>query len=166
MKIGIGYDVHALVANRKLIIGGVEIPYDKGLDGHSDADVLIHAVMDSLIGAMGLGDIGKLFPDTDMKFKDIDSRILLREVVRAMKKNNFMLGNLDVVIIAQKPKMSSYIEKMKKNLARDLETDVLNINIKATTTECLGFEGRGEGIASQAVCLLENKENQWNKAIY
>lgn len=160
MKIGIGYDVHALVANRKLIIGGVEIPYDKGLDGHSDADVLIHAVMDSLIGAMGLGDIGKLFPDTDMKFKDIDSRILLREVVRAMKKNNFMLGNLDVVIIAQKPKMSSYIEKMKKNLARDLETDVLNINIKATTTECLGFEGRGEGIASQAVCLLENKENQ------
>lgn len=160
MKIGIGYDVHALVANRKLIIGGVEIPYDKGLDGHSDADVLIHAVMDSLIGAMGLGDIGKLFPDTDMKFKDIDSRILLREVVRAMKKNNFMLGNLDVVIIAQKPKMSSYIEKMKKNLARDLETDVLNINIKATTTEHLGFEGRGEGIASQAVCLLENKENQ------
>lgn len=160
MKIGIGYDVHALVANRKLIIGGVEIPYDKGLDGHSDADVLIHAVMDSLIGAMGLGDIGKLFPDTDMKFKDIDSRILLREVVTAMKKNNFMLGNLDVVIIAQKPKMSSYIEKMKKNLARDLETDVLNINIKATTTECLGFEGRGEGIASQAVCLLENKENQ------
>lgn len=166
MKIGIGYDVHALVANRKLIIGGVEIPYDKGLDGHSDADVLIHAVMDSLIGAMGLGDIGKLFPDTDMKFKDIDSRILLREVVRAMKKNNFMLGNLDVVIVAQKPKMSSYIEKMKKNLAEDLETDVLNINIKATTTECLGFEGRGEGIASQAVCLLENKENQWNKAIY
>lgn len=160
MKIGIGYDVHALVANRKLIIGGVEIPYDKGLDGHSDADVLIHAVMDSLIGAMGLGDIGKLFPDTDMKFKDIDSRILLREVVRAMKKNNFMLGNLDVVIIAQKPKMSSYIEKMKKNLAEDLETDVLNINIKATTTEHLGFEGRGEGIASQAVCLLENKENQ------
>ncbi len=160
MKIGIGYDVHALVANRKLIIGGVEIPYDKGLDGHSDADVLIHAVMDSLIGAMGLGDIGKLFPDTDMKFKDIDSRILLREVVTAMKKNNFMLGNLDVVIIAQKPKMSSYIEKMKKNLARDLETDVLNINIKATTTEHLGFEGRGEGIASQAVCLLENKENQ------
>lgn len=166
MKIGIGYDVHALVANRKLIIGGVEIPYDKGLDGHSDADVLIHAVMDSLIGAMGLGDIGKLFPDTDMKFKDIDSRILLREVVTAMKKNNFMLGNLDVVIIAQKPKMSSYIEKMKKNLAEDLETDVLNINIKATTTEHLGFEGRGEGIASQAVCLLENKENQWNKAIY
>lgn len=160
MKIGIGYDVHALVANRKLIIGGVEIPYDKGLDGHSDADVLIHAVMDSLIGAMGLGDIGKLFPDTDMKFKDIDSRILLREVVTAMKKNNFMLGNLDVVIIAQKPKMSSYIEKMKKNLAEDLETDVLNINIKATTTEHLGFEGRGEGIASQAVCLLENKENQ------
>lgn len=160
MKIGIGYDVHALVANRKLIIGGVEIPYDKGLDGHSDADVLIHAVMDSLIGAMGLGDIGKLFPDTDMKFKDIDSRILLREVVRAMKKNNFMLGNLDVVIVAQKPKMSSYIEKMKKNLAEDLETDVLNINIKATTTEHLGFEGRGEGIASQAVCLLENKENQ------
>lgn len=160
MKIGIGYDVHALVDNRKLIIGGVDIPFEKGLDGHSDADVLIHAVMDSLIGALALGDIGKLFPDTDMNFKDIDSRTLLRTVFKAMNNKKFKLGNLDAVIIAQKPKMSPYIEEMKKNLAEDLETDVQNINIKATTTEHLGFEGRGEGIAAQAVCLLENKENQ------
>lgn len=166
MRIGIGYDVHALVNNRKLIIGGVDIPFEKGLDGHSDADVLIHAVMDSLLGALALGDIGKLFPDTDMNFKDIDSRILLREVAKIMKDKNFKLGNLDAIIIAQKPKMSPYIEEMKKKLAADLETDILNINIKATTTEHLGFEGRGEGIAAQAVCLLENEENQWNKAIY
>lgn len=154
MKIGIGYDVHALTENRKLIIGGVEIPYDKGLQGHSDADVLVHAVMDSLLGAMGLGDIGKLFPDTDNQFKDVDSRILLRHVAKLMKDNNFSLGNLDAVIIAQKPKMSPFIEQMKKNISEDLETDISNINIKATTTEHLGFEGRGEGIASQAVCLL------------
>lgn len=156
MKIGIGYDVHALVDSRKLIIGGVDIPFEKGLDGHSDADVLVHAVMDSLIGALALGDIGKLFPDTDMNFKDIDSRILLRRVVKEMKNKKFKLGNLDAVIIAQKPKMSPYIEEMKINLAEDLETNAQNINIKATTTEHLGFEGRGEGIAVQAVCLLEN----------
>lgn len=156
MKIGIGYDVHALTENRKLIIGGVQIPYEKGLEGHSDADVLIHAIMDSLLGAMGLGDIGRLFPDTDQKYKGADSRILLKEVTNLMKNKNFYLGNLDAIIIAQKPKMSPYIEQMKINLAEDLETDISNINIKATTTEHLGFEGRGEGIASQAVCLLEN----------
>lgn len=156
MKIGIGYDVHALVENRKLIIGGVEIPYEKGLAGHSDADVLVHAIMDSLLGAMGLGDIGKLFPDTEMEFKDVDSRVLLRCVVKLMKDKSYKLGNIDAVIIAQRPKMSPYIEQMKINIAKDLETDICNINIKATTTEQLGFEGRGEGIASQTVCLLEN----------
>ncbi|WP_312701268.1 2-C-methyl-D-erythritol 2,4-cyclodiphosphate synthase [Sedimentibacter sp.] len=159
MKIGIGYDVHALASNRKLIIGGVQIPYEMGLDGHSDADVLVHAVMDSLLGAMGRGDIGRMFPDTDDKYKDADSRVLLRQVVKHMKDTGFVLGNLDAVIIAQKPKMSPYIDKMKNNLACDMETDVSNINIKATTTEKLGFEGRGEGIAAQAVCLLEDKEN-------
>ncbi len=159
MKIGIGYDVHALASNRKLIIGGVQIPYEMGLDGHSDADVLVHAVMDSLLGAMGRGDIGRMFPDTDDKYKDADSRVLLRQVVKHMKDTGFVLGNLDAVIIAQKPKMSPYIDEMKNNLACDMETDVSNINIKATTTEKLGFEGRGEGIAAQAVCLLEDKEN-------
>jgi len=156
MKVGIGYDVHALVENRSLIIGGVKIPYDKGLEGHSDADVLIHAIMDSLLGAMGKGDIGCLFPDSDNKFKDIDSRILLRKVNELMKKNNFKVGNIDAVIIAQKPKMNVHIDNMKKNIAEDLETDVKNINIKATTTEHLGFEGRSEGIGAQSICLLEN----------
>lgn len=156
MRIGIGYDVHALVENRKLIIGGVQIPNEKGLDGHSDADVLIHAIMDSLLGAMGLGDIGKLFPDTDMHYKNADSRVLLRHVVKQMKDTGYKLGNIDAVIIAQKPKMSPYIQQMVKNIADDIETDISNINIKATTTEHLGFEGRGEGIAAQAVCLLVN----------
>jgi len=160
MKIGIGYDVHALVKNRKLIIGGVHIPYEKGLNGHSDADVLIHAIMDSLLGAMGLGDIGRLFPDTDNKYKDLDSRVLLREVYNLMKNNNYKIGNVDAVIIAQKPKMMIYIEEMKKKIAQDLETDISNINLKATTTEHLGYEGRGEGIAAQSVCLLVNKEKQ------
>jgi len=166
MKIGIGYDVHALVKNRKLIIGGVHIPYEKGLNGHSDADVLIHAIMDSLLGAMGLGDIGRLFPDTDNKYKDLDSRVLLREVYNLMKNNNYKIGNVDAVIIAQKPKMMIYIEEMKKKIAQDLETDISNINLKATTTEHLGYEGRGEGIAAQSVCLLVNKEKQWSEAIY
>jgi 2-C-methyl-D-erythritol 2,4-cyclodiphosphate synthase len=156
MRIGIGYDVHALVENRKLIIGGVQIPNVKGLDGHSDADVLIHAIMDSLLGAMGLGDIGKLFPDTDMQYKNADSRVLLRHVVKQMKDTGYKFGNIDAVIIAQKPKMSPYIQQMVKNIADDIETDISNINIKATTTEHLGFEGRGEGIAAQAVCLLVN----------
>mgnify|MGYP001104861692 FL=1 len=159
MKVGIGYDVHALVENRKLIIGGVYIPYEKGLLGHSDSDVLIHAIMDSLLGAMGKGDIGKLFPDSDDAYKDADSRVLLRRVYEIMQENNYGLGNLDAVIIAQKPKMSPYIDEMKRNIAEDLKTDVSSINIKATTTEHLGFEGRGEGIGAQCVCLLETKEN-------
>ena len=158
MKIGIGYDVHTLTENRKLIIGGVDIPYEKGLLGHSDADVLIHAIMDSILGAMGQGDIGRLFPDTDDNYKGADSRVLLRYVAKLMKCSNYKLGNLDAVIIAQKPKMLPHIESMKSNIASDLETNISNVNIKATTTEHLGFEGRGEGIAAQSVCLLENKE--------
>jgi len=160
MRIGIGYDVHALEKGRKLIIGGVLIPYEKGLFGHSDADVLVHAIMDSILGALGLGDIGRLFPDTDNKYKDADSRVLLRQVVKLMFDKNYKLGNLDAIIIAQKPKMSPYTEQMKKNLAEDFKTDISNINIKATTTEHLGFEGRGEGIAAQSVCLLEKQEKQ------
>lgn len=166
MKVGIGYDVHALTENRKLIIGGVNIPYQKGLYGHSDADVLIHAVMDSLLGAMGKGDIGKLFPDTDNKYKDLDSRILLRNVYELMNENYFTVGNIDAVIIAQKPKMAPFIDEMKKNIANDLKTDISNINIKATTTENLGFEGRGEGIAAKCICLLVIKENIWIRTIY
>lgn len=159
MKVGIGYDVHALTENRVLIIGGVNIPFEKGLLGHSDADVLIHSVMDSLLGAMGKGDIGKLFPDTDNKYKDVDSRILLRNVYKVMNENNFTVGNIDAVIIAQKPKMAPFIEEMKKNIADDLKTHISNINIKATTTESLGFEGREEGIAAECICLLVTKEN-------
>ena len=159
MKVGIGYDVHALVENRKLIIGGVTIPYEKGLSGHSDADVLIHAIMDSLLGAMGKGDIGKLFPDTENKYKDVDSRVLLRKAYEIMNENNLQVGNIDAVIIAQKPKMAPFIDEMKKNISEDLKTNISSVNIKATTTENLGFEGRGQGIASQSICLLVTKEN-------
>ena len=158
MKVGIGYDVHALTKNRKLMIGGVHIPYEKGLTGHSDADVLIHAIMDSLLGAMGKGDIGRLFPDDDDSYMDADSRLLLRKVYELMRENNFFVGNIDAVIIAQKPKLSPYIDEMRHNIAGDLKTDVSNINIKATTTEHLGFEGRGQGMAAQSICLLEVKE--------
>ena len=158
MKVGIGYDVHALAENRKLIIGGVNIDYEKGLYGHSDADVLIHAIMDSLLGAMGKGDIGGLFPDSDDKYKDADSRVLLRKVYELMSENDFMVGNIDAVIIAQKPKISPFIDEMRHNIANDLKTDISNINIKATTTETLGFEGRGEGIGAECICLLEVKE--------
>ncbi len=155
MKIGIGYDVHRLVENRKLIIGGVEIPYGKGLDGYSDADVLIHAIIDSLLGAMGKRDIGTLFPDTDNSYKDIDSKYLLGNVVDLMEYVGYKIGNIDCIIIAQNPKMSPYIVQMQEILAYILKTSVENINIKATTTEKLGFEGEGLGISAQAVCLLE-----------
>ncbi len=155
MRIGIGYDVHKLVEDRKLIIGGIEIPYEKGLDGHSDADVLIHAIMDSILGAMGKRDIGYLFPDSDDSFKDIDSKLLLGNVVELMEYADYKIGNLDCIIIAQSPKISPYIEQMQEILAYILKTDIENINIKATTTEKLGFEGKGLGIAAQAVCLLE-----------
>ena len=158
MKVGIGYDVHALTKKRKLIIGGVHIPYEKGLMGHSDADVLIHAIMDSLLGAMGKGDIGRMFPDRDDSYKDADSRLLLRKVYELMRENNFFASNIDAVIIAQNPKLSPFIDEMKHNIAHDLKTDISNINIKATTTEYLGFTGRGEGIAAQCICLLEMEE--------
>lgn len=160
MRIGIGYDVHALAENRKLIIGGVHIPCERGLDGHSDADVLIHAIMDSLLGAMSCEDIGTLFPDIDDLYRNADSRMLLREVAALMKDKGYTLCNIDSVIIAQQPKMRPYIEQMAKNIAEDLNTDIYKINIKATTTEKLGFEGREEGISAQAVCLLENQEKQ------
>lgn len=155
MRIGIGYDVHKLVENRKLIIGGVEIPHDKGLDGHSDADVLIHAIIDSILGAMSKRDIGYLFPDTDDSYKDIDSKVLLGNVVDLMEYAEYKIGNIDCVIIAQSPKMSPYIEQMQEVLSYILKTDIENINIKATTTEKLGFEGKGLGISAQAICLLE-----------
>lgn len=158
MKIGIGYDVHELTENRKLIIGGVDIPFEKGLLGHSDADVLIHAVMDSILGALGQGDIGRHFPDTDPAYKGADSRDLLHHVAVVMEGAGFCIGNIDAVIIAQRPKMLPHIQHMRSNIAEDLNTDISNVNIKATTTEHLGFEGRGEGIAAQAVCLLEKKE--------
>ena len=154
MRIGQGFDVHQLVEGRTLIIGGVEIPYDKGLLGHSDADVLLHAICDALLGAAGLGDIGRHFSDTDAIFKNIDSRILLREVARMVAKQGFHIGNVDATIIAQAPKMAAFIPRMVQNIAADLGLPESAINIKATTTEHLGFTGRGEGIAAQAVVLF------------
>jgi 2-C-methyl-D-erythritol 2,4-cyclodiphosphate synthase len=157
MRIGQGFDVHQLVTGRKLIIGGVDIPHDKGLAGHSDADVLIHAVCDALIGAAGLGDIGTHFPDTDARYKGIDSRKLLREVARLLREKNFRVVNIDATIIAQAPKMAPHISAMRANLAVDLDVSSGFVNIKAKTTEKLGFVGRGEGIAAEAVALLTAK---------
>ena len=154
MRIGHGYDVHQLVAGRKLVIGGVEIAHDKGLLGHSDADVLLHAICDALLGAAALGDIGKHFADTDAKFKNIDSRILLREVARLLNNAGFRVGNVDATIIAQTPKMAPHIRTMVENIAADLGVAINAVNVKATTTEKLGFAGRGEGIAAEAVALL------------
>lgn len=158
MKIGLGYDVHQLSEERKLIIGGVDIPFEKGLLGHSDADVLIHAIMDSILGALGLGDIGKHFPDTDKEYKDISSLVLLGRVYNIMIDSNYSIGNIDTIIVAQKPKVAPYIEEMKEEISKVLNTSVSNINIKATTTEKLGFEGREEGIAAHSVCLLVPSE--------
>lgn len=155
MRIGTGYDVHELVEGRRLVLGGIEIPFEKGLLGHSDADVLIHAIMDSILGALALGDIGLLFPDTDMKYKDIDSKILLKRVVEVMKENNFQIGNVDAVVMAQRPKLRPYIDEMRSVISEILLTDIKNVSIKATTTEKLGFVGREEGIAAQAVVILE-----------
>lgn len=155
MRIGFGYDVHKLVENRALIIGGVNIPYEKGLLGHSDADVLLHAISDALLGAAALGDIGKHFPDNDPKFKNIDSRILLRAVIALLKEKGYSLVNLDATIIAQAPKMAKFIDEMRKNIASDCETDINNINIKATTEENLGFTGEGLGISANCVCLIK-----------
>lgn len=154
-RIGQGYDVHQLVEGRPLIIGGVNIPYEKGLLGHSDADVLLHTVADASLGAIGEGDIGRHFPDTDPKFKDADSAVLLEHVWKLVKQKGYRLGNIDCTIIAQKPKMAPYIEEIRQRIADLLEGDVDQVNVKATTTEKLGFTGRGEGIAALAVILLE-----------
>lgn len=158
MRIGIGYDVHKLVENRKLFIGGIEIPYEKGLLGHSDADVLIHAIMDSILGALALRDIGYHFPDNDNEYKDIDSKILLKRVYEIMKDKNYKIGNIDCVVACQEPKLANYIDDMRKIIGDILNTDIDNISIKATTTEKLGFVGRKDGISSEAVCLLERDD--------
>ena len=155
MRIGYGYDVHRLVENRPLIIGGVTIDYEKGLLGHSDADVLLHAVSDALLGAAALGDIGKHFPDTDPAFKGIDSRILLRKVVKLLHDNGYEIGNLDATIIAQAPKMAPHIEKMRENIASDCGISISQVNVKATTEEGLGFTGEKFGMAANCVCLLK-----------
>ena len=155
MRIGHGYDVHRLVEGRKLILGGVEVPYEKGLDGHSDADVLLHAVSDALLGAAALGDIGKHFPDTDPAYKGADSRVLLRHVVSLIEELGYELGNLDVTMIAQKPKLAPYLPQMRENLAQELKTELSNVNIKATTEERLGFTGEGLGMACHAVCIIK-----------
>ena len=154
MRVGMGYDVHRLTEGRKLILGGVEIPWEKGLLGHSDADVLVHAVMDALLGAAALGDIGKHFPDTDPAYKGISSILLLRHVTELLKKHGYTIGNIDATIIAQKPKMASHILKMRENMAEAMVISVDCLNVKATTEEGLGFTGSEEGIAAQAICLL------------
>ena len=154
MRVGQGFDVHALVTGRKLIIGGVDIPYEKGLDGHSDADVLLHAITDALFGAAGLGDIGRHFPDTDARYKGADSRELLRECGRKLAAAGFAIVNIDSTIIAQAPKMAPHIPGMQANIAADLGLEVAAVNVKAKTTERLGFTGRGEGIAAEAIALV------------
>lgn len=154
MRVGFGYDVHKLVEGRKCIICGVEIPHDKGLLGHSDADVAIHALCDALLGAAALGDIGRLFPDTAEEFKDIDSRILLRRVVERVRTAGYNIGNADITVAAQKPKLLPHIEKMRENMAADMGIGIGDVNIKGTTTEKLGFEGREEGISAYAVVLI------------
>src|SRR3989338_5132288 len=154
IRIGEGWDTHQLVEGRKLIIGGVEIPHDKGLLGHSDADALLHAISDALLGAAALGDIGKHFADTEAKYKDIDSRILLREALHLVREQGYRVGNVDATIIAQAPRMAPHIPQMVAHIAADLRVEKSAVNVKATTTERLGFSGRGEGIAAQAVVLL------------
>ncbi|WP_020062272.1 2-C-methyl-D-erythritol 2,4-cyclodiphosphate synthase [Bacillus sp. 123MFChir2] len=156
-RIGQGFDVHAFAEGRPLIIGGITIPYEKGLLGHSDADVLLHTIADACLGAIAAGDIGKHFPDTDPAFKDADSAVLLQKVWEFVAEQGYVLGNLDCTIIAQKPKMAPHIESMRMRISELLQTDIKNVNVKATTTEKLGFTGREEGIASQAIVLLQKK---------
>ena len=157
MRIGHGYDVHKLVENRKLILGGVDIPFEKGLLGHSDADVLLHAVMDALLGATALGDIGKLFPDTDDEFLGADSILLLKKVCEVLDNNNYKIVNIDSTVIAQRPKLKDYIDLMRSNIADACGVDVAQISVKATTEEKLGFTGSGEGISAHAVCIIDEK---------
>ncbi|MFB9861166.1 2-C-methyl-D-erythritol 2,4-cyclodiphosphate synthase [Salinicoccus siamensis] len=158
-RIGHGFDVHAFEEGRPLIVGGIDIPHDRGLKGHSDADVLLHTVADAILGALALGDIGKFFPDTDEEFKDMDSKVLLGEVVEMMHEKGYIIGNIDAVIMAEEPKFRPHIDAMRDVTASLLLTSVDNVNIKATTTEKLGFTGRGEGIASEAVVLIEKRRN-------
>ena len=154
MRVGFGLDVHKLTENRKLILGGVEIPYSLGLLGHSDADVLVHSVMDALLGAAALGDIGKLFPDNDEKYKGISSILLLKEVVAYLKEKGYKIGNIDATVAAQAPKLAPFIDEMRQTMAEAMEIDVSYVSVKATTTEKLGFEGRGEGISSYCVATI------------
>lgn len=155
MRVGIGYDVHKLVEGRKLILGGVDIPYEKGLLGHSDADVLLHAIKDAMLGAVALGDIGKHFPDTDERYRGVSSIKLLIEVNKRLREKKYKVNNIDSIIIAEKPKMAPYIEEIRQNISTALNVDIDCINVKATTTESLGFTGKGEGIAAQAVVSVE-----------
>lgn len=154
IRVGHGYDVHSFAENRELIIGGVKVPYEKGLLGHSDADVLLHAICDSLLGATALGDIGKHFPDSDNSFKDIDSRILLKKTVELIKEKGYSVSNVDATVILQKPKLAPYITKMIENIADDCQIDADRVNVKATTEEKLGFTGSGAGAAAHAVCII------------
>lgn len=154
IRIGHGFDVHALVVGRKCVIGGVDIPHDKGLDGHSDADVLLHAICDALLGAAALGDIGKHFPPTDNRYKGIDSRELLRHVVTLLQTKNLAVNNIDATVICEAPKLSAHTAKMCANIAADCQIEISQVNVKATTTEKLGFTGRGEGVACEAVCTI------------
>lgn len=154
MRIGHGYDVHRLTDGRKLILGGVEIPFEKGLLGHSDADVLVHAIMDSLLGAVALGDIGKLFPDNEKKYENADSIVLLENIVNILTENGFTIGNIDSTIICQRPKLSPFIDLMREKIAKACKTDKENVSVKATTEEHLGFTGSGEGISAHAVCIV------------
>lgn len=156
-RIGLGYDVHAFAEGRRLVLGGVEIPHDKGLDGHSDADVLVHAIMDAIVGAMRAGDIGKLFPDTDSAYKDADSVKLLEHVGALAREQGYSIEDIDSVVMLQEPKMSPYREQMRANIAAALRIPVDNVGVKATTTEHLGYEGRGEGASAQAICLLSHQ---------
>ena len=157
IKVGQGFDVHQLVSGRKCIIGGVEIPFHKGLDGHSDADVLLHAIADAILGAAGLGDIGQHFPNTDPSIKDIDSRDILKKVILLIQEKKYLIINIDATVICELPKLAPYIDRMKNNIALDCGLDIKAVNVKATTTETLGFTGRGEGIAAQAICLIESQ---------
>ncbi len=157
MRIGFGYDVHRLVEDRKLILGGVEVPYEKGLLGHSDADVLVHALMDAMLGAAGMGDIGRHFPDNDDRYKGISSMILLQKVTELLTEAGYMVNNIDVTVVAQRPKLAGFIPQMEQNLADVLQVATDAVNVKATTTEKLGFEGEGLGISAYAVCSVEKK---------
>ena len=159
MRIGHGYDVHQLTEGRKLILGGVEIPFERGLLGHSDADVLLHALMDALLGAAALGDIGKLFPDSDPRYRGIDSRKLLRRVAVLLEQEGYAVGNVDVTLVAQRPKVAPYIEAMRANIAADLGVSITRVSVKATTEEGLGFTGSGEGMAAHAVALLTERQS-------